>query len=779
MMPGPRASRLRVHIDLADPQLELVRARMGAAGWELTDGRDWDLRWSLDDAAAAVLAHLEPGQRVNHLAGIACLAHKDQLWLTVERHRRLLARRGLYTELVVPPTWLMPDDRAAFLATAACEPEAVWIQKPKAGARGEGVSLLSDALTAEPGANWLVQRYIDRPHLLDGFKYTLRCYVLISSLEPLAAYVFRDGFVKLTSHPFLGARRDDRLARLTNPDVQAANPELAVSARNLTHAAYAARLRSDGVDANLVFSQVYDLLRFAVAAARESLLKAAWSLTSSPETGFELLGCDVALDETLRPWLLEANMSPSLKVEATDSRATAEEAEVKARLLDAVLDLVDGNPVQSSVAAAPSGFAPLFPAFDYSLMTLRRPTERPDRPALRVGLLGSFHRWPVGDGLLVHSDAEADVQLLDPTAAYIWSAIEDGMALGEITAEFAEAVPELASRAGADVFNAVAGWVQEGFVTEIEAPTSPTAKDPFATLEPGGSDSSAVSHPVRLVGWNPEAVYTYIGVPVAVRSPSAEVAAWVATAMPALLDVNRLDAAGEVKIDAESRGWYVRYEGGLVACASPHQVAGAVRAAVIEIASKLSRSLGLHATLLGVASNGPILVMGPADARLRLIDSWLASGRQCLADDLVTLADASVERAGSQPCWIGHRVGIDTAGDGEQYGKLAGWLDANPLIVSPFGRFLHHHLRDVAAGPTPAPSRIVTLSAVVATPGPMVAVPASAMDAAADLLASRPTHGRRIDARQAAALVELASSVPAYRAAPGDETASREVLLAL
>ncbi len=58
------------------------------------------------------------------------------------------------------------------------------------------------------------------------------------------------------------------------------------------------------------------MLACALAAARPSLREAHdWLRPSIPRYGFQLLGCDVMVDEGLRPWLLEVNSSPSLMVQ--------------------------------------------------------------------------------------------------------------------------------------------------------------------------------------------------------------------------------------------------------------------------------------------------------------------------------------------------------------------------------------------------------------------------------------------------------------------------------
>lgn len=48
----------------------------------------------------------------------------------------------------------------------------------------------------------LASRYIMNPHLINGLKYDLRVYVLVTSFCPLKVYIFNDGLVRFATEPF-------------------------------------------------------------------------------------------------------------------------------------------------------------------------------------------------------------------------------------------------------------------------------------------------------------------------------------------------------------------------------------------------------------------------------------------------------------------------------------------------------------------------------------------------------------------------------------------------
>jgi tubulin polyglutamylase TTLL4 len=52
--------------------------------------------------------------------------------------------------------------------------------KPCAAARGKGIRMISKKSKVSKKKNYLIMDYISKPHLINGFKYDLRVYVLIS-----------------------------------------------------------------------------------------------------------------------------------------------------------------------------------------------------------------------------------------------------------------------------------------------------------------------------------------------------------------------------------------------------------------------------------------------------------------------------------------------------------------------------------------------------------------------------------------------------------------------
>ena len=64
----------------------------------------------------------------------------------------------------------------------------------------------------------IISRYISDPHLIDGYKYDLRIYVLVSSFDPLKIYFYYEGLVRFATMKYTNKidKIDEKLIHLTN-----------------------------------------------------------------------------------------------------------------------------------------------------------------------------------------------------------------------------------------------------------------------------------------------------------------------------------------------------------------------------------------------------------------------------------------------------------------------------------------------------------------------------------------------------------------------------------
>ena len=320
---------------------ELLLAELGERGWTRTHDADWDLSWSFGLPTAHEYASVGPDQRLNHFPGMVTQHSKDELAFFLER-----ARGHSVTGFdFFPRTFSMPHQFGEWRIAAEEEPSTIWITKPKRGAKGHRVSVVSDidAVVADP--DFIVQEYIATPLVVPEYphKHIIRVYVAVTSLDPLIAYVHPRTFVRFASRPFglSAAELADPIRHITNPSVQLQNPELVGGLRIMDWAEFSALLARAGLDAQPLWPRIQAMLGRVLAAHRRPMQTVTERYTDQAGSCFDLLGYDVMIDDQLRPRLIECNMSPLLSVRgAVGSKDRATHELVKRPVIADLLDLV-------------------------------------------------------------------------------------------------------------------------------------------------------------------------------------------------------------------------------------------------------------------------------------------------------------------------------------------------------------------------------------------------------------------------------------------------------
>mmetsp|Transcript_15804 Transcript_15804/g.37548 ORF Transcript_15804/g.37548 Transcript_15804/m.37548 type:complete len:1017 (-) Transcript_15804:115-3165(-) len=283
---------------------------------------DYVIQWSGPNIRDAVYQSMMEWQRINHFPGSTELTRKDRLWMHFAQMAKSYGK-GCFD--FVPETYVLPDQFDSFL-TCYQRSRCTWIVKPNASSRGRGIFLLSDLSELPLDETVVVSRYIDDPLLIQGFKFDLRVYVLVTSYDPLKAYIYREGLTRFASAPYStkGEHIQDAFRHLTNYSINK-NSESFVEnsdmrADNVGHkwslSALNKHLRCVGVDVNLMWARINDLIVKTLLSVEPSISSRTRQVTGSRENCFELYGFDVLVDNELKPWLLEVNLSPSMQADS-------------------------------------------------------------------------------------------------------------------------------------------------------------------------------------------------------------------------------------------------------------------------------------------------------------------------------------------------------------------------------------------------------------------------------------------------------------------------------
>ena len=74
--------------------------------------------------------------------------------------------------------------------------------KPEASCQGKGIFLTRGWEDIQAHEHYVVQRYMHKPYLIDGFKFDLRIYVLLAGVNPLRIFLYKEGLARFATVPY-------------------------------------------------------------------------------------------------------------------------------------------------------------------------------------------------------------------------------------------------------------------------------------------------------------------------------------------------------------------------------------------------------------------------------------------------------------------------------------------------------------------------------------------------------------------------------------------------
>ncbi|XP_038646045.1 tubulin polyglutamylase TTLL4-like isoform X1 [Scyliorhinus canicula] len=258
-------------------------------------------------------------QKLNHFPGSFQIGRKDRLWRNLLRMQLRFGKREFN---FFPQSYILPHDiKLLKNAWGDSSSRQKWIIKPPASARGIGIQVIHRWNQIPKKRPLLVQKYLHRPYLIGESKFDLRIYVYVTSYDPLRIYVFTDGLVRFASCKYSSSVKSlsNKFMHLTNYSVNKLNAEYKPNSdgklcqgHKWSLKALWAYLNQKGVRTELLWEQMKDVIIKTIIASDSYVNSQIQLYVRNRYTCHELFGFDIMLDENLKPWVLEVNISPSL-----------------------------------------------------------------------------------------------------------------------------------------------------------------------------------------------------------------------------------------------------------------------------------------------------------------------------------------------------------------------------------------------------------------------------------------------------------------------------------
>ncbi|XP_014479842.1 PREDICTED: tubulin polyglutamylase TTLL4-like [Dinoponera quadriceps] len=318
VLPCAVTRHLKWHLSRITPTL--VRRTLVNSGYRLMKkSQDWCGTWG-KHMKSACFKGLKESQKVNHFPGTFQIGRKDRLW---RNFSRMMAKHDKREFGFVPRTYVLPQDLRSFRQVwEKTGGKEKWIVKPPASARGTGIRVVHRWSQIPKKRPVVVQQYLSRPMLIHGAKFDLRLYVLVTSFNPLRVYMYPDGLVRFASVKYNEDinHLSDRFMHLTNYSINKSSATYTSNdcADSCTGHKWTLRtlwsyLEQERVNVDKLWASIKDMVVKTMIAGESSINSLTRTNVTSRYCCYELFGVDILLDENLKPWLLEVNISPSLQ----------------------------------------------------------------------------------------------------------------------------------------------------------------------------------------------------------------------------------------------------------------------------------------------------------------------------------------------------------------------------------------------------------------------------------------------------------------------------------
>ena len=301
-----------------------------------------------------LIREIHQNQHYNHFPSTFALGRKDFMYKHYKNYHNLYKDDYNY----VPETFILPEDANYFLEkykniiSNLSSSKIKFIVKPVGSSRGRGIRILSDKnefkqlckiSQIKHGKNYLISRYISKPHLINNKKYDLRIYVLISSLYPLKIYMYKEGLVRFATEEYTKGDYNNVFVHLTNYSINKHNTQRykinmnnsnninlnntininnnLSNNNNENYQNYSKwsleeykeyfEKNNQGECYNKIMNKVKDIIIKTIISSLDDI--SADIVNEKKNSLFELYGFDILIDSKFNTWLMEINVGPSMK----------------------------------------------------------------------------------------------------------------------------------------------------------------------------------------------------------------------------------------------------------------------------------------------------------------------------------------------------------------------------------------------------------------------------------------------------------------------------------
>lgn len=227
-----------------------------------------------------------------------------------------------------------------------------WIVKPVDASGGKGIRVIDSMESFEKeymmesendislARSLIAQTYISDPLLLGGYKFDIRSYMFIASINPPIVF-FHDGYLRVNIEKYDNSDLGNLWSHISNiglqknhPDYEAKKASSKWSLKTWTNFMLKEKMIQDpNFYVEKIRPQFLNIIKHSYLSVQEKLG------ILDEKSGFALLGVDFLLDASYKAWLLEYTKTPAghSTLEADDTLFS----DMMGEVLDIILEIDD------------------------------------------------------------------------------------------------------------------------------------------------------------------------------------------------------------------------------------------------------------------------------------------------------------------------------------------------------------------------------------------------------------------------------------------------------
>ncbi|XP_058453436.1 tubulin polyglutamylase TTLL13-like isoform X1 [Malaya genurostris] len=319
-----------ISICILNSRYDIIPRICRRLGYRLvSENEHWNVCWTDSLVGVDFCRDMRRFQKINHFPGMFEICRKDLLARNLNRMLKMFP-----TEYqIFPKTWVFPADLGEAIAYSRTHRSKTYILKPDQGSQGRGIFLTKNLKEINPRDRMICQVYVHRPLLIDGYKFDLRVYTLVTSTDPLRIFVYKEGLARFATNKYREpciTNTSNNFMHLTNYSVNKysrcfSNDDEVGSKRRF--ATLNRILTTEGYDIAELWSNIDDVIVKTVLSAWQVLrhtYQASFPTHDIIQACFEILGFDILIDAKLKPHILEVNHSPSFHTDEAIDREIKE-----------------------------------------------------------------------------------------------------------------------------------------------------------------------------------------------------------------------------------------------------------------------------------------------------------------------------------------------------------------------------------------------------------------------------------------------------------------------